>query len=163
METNERYNLTESCIFRKELLRWSLIRSTSLDWLIIVNLHPVRQYFTDLLFDSLFVCFFVPIETFSLIWWRHHCRCRAAFDVCSALMAIEQSGFLACHTKGDTGHLLIWSYPRTRDTRLLQSVWQCSNVTVTSSFNYLGVSFLEIDPRFPEENDLPLSHSGGLI
>ena len=47
------------------------------------------------------VCFFlylefiVPLENFSLIWWRHHCRWRAAnFDLCSALMAIEQWGFL---------------------------------------------------------------------
>ena len=32
---------------------------------------------------------------FSLIWRRHHCRWRAAnFDLCSALMAIEQWGFL---------------------------------------------------------------------
>ena len=37
----------------------------------------------------------VPLENFSLIWRRHHCRWRAAiFDLCSALMAIEQWGFL---------------------------------------------------------------------
>ena len=35
--------------------------------------------------------FFVPLENFSLIWRRHHCRWRAAnFDLSSALMAIEQ-------------------------------------------------------------------------
>ena len=34
--------------------------------------------------------FIVPLENFSLIWSRHHCRGRAAnFDLCSALMAIE--------------------------------------------------------------------------
>ena len=46
--------------------------------------------------DNLFVCleFFVPFEKFSLIWKGHHCRWRAAnFDLCSALLAIEQSGF----------------------------------------------------------------------
>ena len=38
--------------------------------------------------------FIVPLENFSLIWRRHHCRWRAAnFDLCSALMAIEQWGF----------------------------------------------------------------------
>ena len=45
-----------------------------------------------------FVClgFFVPLENFSLIWRRHHCRWRAAnFDLCSALMAIEQWGFFS--------------------------------------------------------------------
>ena len=44
----------------------------------------------------LFVCveFIVPLENFSLIWRRHHCRWRATyFGLCSALMAIEQWGF----------------------------------------------------------------------
>ena len=37
---------------------------------------------------------FVPLENFSLIWRRHHCRWKAAnFDLCSALMAFEQWGF----------------------------------------------------------------------
>ena len=37
---------------------------------------------------------FVPLENFSLIWRRHHCRWRAAnFDLCSELMVIEQWGF----------------------------------------------------------------------
>ena len=35
--------------------------------------------------------FIVPLEKFSLIWRRHHCRLKAAnFDLCWALMAIEQ-------------------------------------------------------------------------
>ena len=41
----------------------------------------------------LFIClkFFIPLESFSLIGRRHHCRRRAAnFYLCSALMAIEQ-------------------------------------------------------------------------
>ena len=38
--------------------------------------------------------FIIQLEKFSLIWRRHHCRWRAAnFDLCSALMAIEQWGF----------------------------------------------------------------------
>ena len=55
----------------------------------------------------MFVCFLefiVPLENFSLIWRRHHCRRRAAnFALCSALMAIEQWGFLTCRTHCDTG------------------------------------------------------------
>ena len=46
----------------------------------------------------LFVClgFIVPLENFSPIWRRHHYRWRAAnFDLCSALMAIEQWGFIS--------------------------------------------------------------------
>ena len=40
--------------------------------------------------------FFVPLENFSLIWSRHHCRWRAAnFDPCSELMAIELWGFFS--------------------------------------------------------------------
>ena len=51
----------------------------------------------------LFVC------DFSLIWRRHHCRWRAAnFDLCSALMAIEQWGFFSVpHLFCDTGCLFI--------------------------------------------------------
>ena len=50
------------------------------------------QYF------CLFVCldFIVPLENFSLIWRGHHYRWRAVnFDLCSALMAIEQWGFFS--------------------------------------------------------------------
>ena len=46
----------------------------------------------------MFVClwFFVPLENFSLIWRRHHCRWRAAiFYLYSALVAIEQRGFFS--------------------------------------------------------------------
>ena len=45
---------------------------------------------------QLFVClvFFVPLENLSLIWRRHHYRWRGAnFELCLALMAIEQWGF----------------------------------------------------------------------
>ena len=49
--------------------------------------------------------FIVPIENFSLIWRRPHCRWRAAnFDLCSVLMAIEQWGFFS------VSHLL-WHGP----------------------------------------------------
>ena len=47
---------------------------------------------------DLFVClgFFVSIENFSLIWRRHFCRWRAAnFDLCLALMVIEQWRFFS--------------------------------------------------------------------
>ena len=48
--------------------------------------------------NTSFVClwFIVPLQNFSLIWRRHHYRWRAAnFDLCSALMAIEQLGFFS--------------------------------------------------------------------
>ena len=39
---------------------------------------------------------FLPLENFSRIWRRNPCRWRAAnFDMCSALMAIEQWGFFS--------------------------------------------------------------------
>ena len=40
----------------------------------------------------MFVClgFFFPLENFSLIWGRHHCRWRAAnFELCLALMTVS--------------------------------------------------------------------------
>ena len=41
--------------------------------------------------DVFLLLFLVPLENFSLIWRRHHYRWRAAnFDLCSALLAIEQ-------------------------------------------------------------------------
>ena len=47
-----------------------------------------------IIIGGFFMDFIVPLENFSLIWRRHHCRWRAAsFDLCSALMAIEQWGF----------------------------------------------------------------------
>ena len=45
-----------------------------------------------------FVClgFIVPLDNFSLKWRHHHYRWRAAnYDLCSALMAIEQWGFFS--------------------------------------------------------------------
>ena len=47
------------------------------------------------MYNGFNVCL-VPLENFSLIWRRHHYRWRAAhFDPCSALMTIEQWGFLS--------------------------------------------------------------------
>ena len=40
--------------------------------------------------------FIIPLENFSLIWKRRHYRWRTAnFDLCCALMAIEQWGFFS--------------------------------------------------------------------
>ena len=45
---------------------------------------------------GLFGVFFVLLEKFSLIWRRHHYLWRALnFDLCSALMAIDQWGFFS--------------------------------------------------------------------
>ena len=52
----------------------------------------------NILVICLLVCleFLVQLENFSLILRRHHYRWRAAnFDLCSALMAIEQWGFFS--------------------------------------------------------------------
>ena len=47
-------------------------------------------------FLSLFVWGFFPLKNFSLIWGRHLCRWGAAnFDLCSALMALQQRGFFS--------------------------------------------------------------------
>ena len=44
----------------------------------------------------LFCWVFVPLENFSLLWWRHHYRWRAAnFDIYLALMVIAEWGFFS--------------------------------------------------------------------
>ena len=63
-------------------------------------------FFFVFILESIF-----PLENFSLIWRRHHCRWRTAnFDIYSALMTIEQWGFFI------VPHL-VWhgSSPRTCD------------------------------------------------
>ena len=59
------------------------------------RIKTISQYF------CLFVCleFMVPLENFSRIWRRYHCRWRALNSVqCSALMTINQ-----CNTHCNTG------------------------------------------------------------
>ena len=54
------------------------------------------MWYSVVILFVLFVCveFIVPLENFSLVWRRHHCRWRAVnFDLCLVLMAIEQWGF----------------------------------------------------------------------
>ena len=59
----------------------------------VLSLHYKLQ------FIILFVClvfFFVPLENFSIIWRRHHCRRRATdFGLCSTPKSIEQWGFFS--------------------------------------------------------------------
>ena len=74
---------------------------------------------------------FIPLESFSLIWRRHHDQWRAAnFDLCSALMVIEQWGFfsvshLLWHAESVlNGHIHMYEYPW--HSNLLPSVCQWS-------------------------------------
>ena len=73
--------------------------------------------------------FFVPLENVSLIWRRHRCWWRSAnFYLCSTLISIKQSGFLACHTHSDTGHMFIMVISQDmKHSYLLSSVeqWSC--------------------------------------
>ena len=79
----------------------------------------------------MFICWdcFVPLENFSFIWRRHHYRWKVSnFDLCSALVTIEQWGFLACHTYCDTGHpFIVVITEDLRHSHLLPSVgqWNC--------------------------------------
>ena len=60
------------------------------------NVSILHVYVTFLLDSICCLGFFVSLENFSLIWRCYHCRRSAAnFDLCSALMAIEQWGFLS--------------------------------------------------------------------
>ena len=69
--------------------------------ILVINWKDGDSLFSYFVILCLIVCFFlfgvyfiVPLENFSLIWRRHHYRWRVAnFDLCSALMIIEQWGF----------------------------------------------------------------------
>ena len=67
---------------------------------------------------------FVPLETFSLIWRRHHNRWRVAnFDLCSALIAFDQWGYTYC----DTRHPFVMVISKDPwHPHLLSCVWQWS-------------------------------------
>ena len=105
-------------------LRSSRVVQTILyiNWPIFKNL---LLYFHTYVFVCLFGIF-VPLENFSLIWRRHLYRWRAAnFDLCSALMAMEQWGLFSTYC--DTGHPFIMAISDdARYSRLLPSVWHRS-------------------------------------
>ena len=96
----------------------------------------------------LLIClwFIVPLENFSLIWRRHHCRWRAAnFDLCSALIAVEQWGFF------NVPHLL-WNRASVYNghfrgplTHTLRRAF--SSGAVTSCFYNLSLSWLDSNTR----------------
>ena len=78
----------------------------------------------------LFVCleFIFPLENFLLIWRRHHYRWKPAnFDLCSALMAIEQWGFFNVPHLLRHGPTVYNGHPEDPwHSYLLPSVWQWS-------------------------------------
>ena len=98
--------------FSFQFIWWSLRKS-----FILVNIH---------LFVSLFRVF-RPTREFLLIWRRDHCRWRAKkFDLCFALMAIEQWW----HTYCETGHPFIKVISEDPwHSHLLLNVWnwRCHN------------------------------------
>ena len=78
-------------------------------------------------FHLVYLGFFVPLEIFSLIWRRHHCRWRAAnFDLISALKAIEQWGFFCVPHLLWHGASVYNGHLQGPVTHLLPCVWQWS-------------------------------------
>ena len=96
---------------------------------------------------GLFVGGFVPLENFSLIWRRHHCRWRAAnFTYARHSSFLSSEGFLTCHHYCDMGNPE-WSSPMTRDTHTYYRSF--SSVAVTTCFYDLGLSRLGFEhPNF---------------
>lgn len=70
---------------------------------------------------------FVPLVNLLLKWGRHCCWWRAALDICLALMAKEQYGFITCHIYCDMGQpfqgILQWN------CCYMSYVSSCSNQT----------------------------------
>ena len=113
-----------------------------------------------------FVCLFLFVwsllshsRNFSIIWRRHHCRWRAAnFDLCSALMAIEQWGFFSMPHPLRQGPNVYNGHLRGPVT-----LAPVASGAVTTSIYDLGLSRPEIETRFLacQANALPLRHRGG--
>ena len=78
----------------------------------------------------LFACveFIVPLENFSLIWRRHHCRWKLQILICARhSWPLSSEGSLTCHTYCDTGLPFIKVFSEDPwHSNLLSSVWQWS-------------------------------------
>ena len=78
--------------------QWGMCNMTCIVKLFLYHLLNERHQLFIMFIFFWFVCvgFTIPLENFSLIRRRHHYRRRAAnFDLCSALMVIEQWGFFS--------------------------------------------------------------------
>ena len=98
-------------------------------------------------------------ENFSLIWRCHHCRWRAVnFDLCSALMAIEQWGFFSVPDRlwhGASILMVISEDPY---------CWAFSSRAITTCFYDLALSWLGFERptfRLQDERSSPLRHRRG--
>ena len=109
--SNVYYFLHDACKLQKELATKPM--DTALFFVLFVCLFWVFRTTRD---------FFTHMETWP--WLVRGCK----FDLCSALMAIEQWGFLACHTYCNTGHLFIMVISEDLwHSHLLPRVWQWSS------------------------------------
>ena len=86
-----------------------------------------QQVYSKSFFCNVCLECIVPLENFSFIWRRHHCRWRASHF----LPLLETRGllvvrvFLACHIYYDTGHPFIMVNSEDPwHSRLSNSVWQ---------------------------------------
>ena len=116
---------------------------------------------------NLYVClflFFVLLENFSLIWRRYHYRWRTAnFDLCLAVMAIEQWGFFNMpHPLWHgptlyTGHLRRWHVTLTPAAERLAVELSLPVLTI-------GLSRPGMEPRSLacEANAPTIGHHGGI-
>ena len=93
---NFRSGQTNSCdllLMSEATQKWVRGLNLQKDFATILNVY-IMLIFAKSLF--VFLGVFVPLENFLLLWSCHHYRWRAAnFDLCSAIMAIEQWGFFS--------------------------------------------------------------------
>ena len=134
-----------------------------IDWLISWCWALYWQHFTIIMTCVILCAFFHMFVS----WFTSHSRFffnRRTGEGLQTLTYTRQSwsldseGSLACHTYWDTGHPLIWSSLRNRDTHTYCRVF--SRGAVTTCFNNLGLSCLWIETRSSagEANVLPLCH-----
>ena len=89
------HSITLGCLLPEKYSQ--LIDMTNIILCVWSQFHFACANFKEKYVLIFFVClgFIIPVDNFSHIWNIHHCRWRVAiFDLCLALMIIEELGFL---------------------------------------------------------------------
>ena len=141
-------------------------KSTMVQESSIIILWQISNHCVVYWFVCSFVCmgFIVSIQNFSLIWRHHYYRWRAEnFDLCSALMAIEQwENFSVPH--------LLWHEASIYNgllrgpVTLIPTAERLSSGVVTNCLNDLGLLRLGFEHptfRLRDQRSKPLHHHRG--
>ena len=127
-----------------------------------------RAFFQQISFYPIcLITGFRPIRKFSLIMRRHHCWWRTEnFDICSALMAIDQWGFFSVQHLLWHGASVYNGHLRGPVTLMHTCCWAFASGAITTRFYdlHVGLSRLVFEQptfRLRDERYNPLCHRRG--